>query len=159
MSKKSISAILFILVISLSIISLYTTFAYNDDIDNLGSSKADYNLIYSLKDINNKYVHISKNEEKYVDITLINTYESPVKYGMYYQIINPKEPSDGLKVSLAPDSTDLPENIIKPKQNRNISIKIVNNSNNDIELIIGSLIGFENGNIQDLVSDNQILIK
>ena len=37
--------------------------------------------------------------------------------------------------------------------------KIENNSDYVINLIIGALIGFENGEIEDLITDGEVLIK
>lgn len=159
MSKKSILAILFILIISFTIISLYATFAYNEEAAKLDDSHANYNLIYSLKENSNKQITLSAKEEKFVDIILTNTYESTVKYGMYYYLIKPKTKPERLEISLAPESVDLLENNIKPNQTRTISIKVNNASDDSVELVIGALIGFENGNINDLLSDGEVLIK
>ncbi len=159
MSKKSIITVFVILVISFTIISLYATFAYNGESNKLADSEADYNLIYSLKESSNRQVTVAPNEEKYIDITLTNTYESTVKYGMYYYLISPKQKPDGLEITLAKESTDLLEDTIKPNQTRIISIQIKNTSTDNINLLVGALIGFENGDIADLVKDNEILIK
>ena len=159
MSKKSIITVLIVLVISFTIISLYATFAYNEETVKLADSEADYNLIYSLKESSNKQLNIGPNEEKYIDITLTNTYEATVKYGMYYYLINQRQNHNDLEITLAPESDDLLEDTIKPNQTRIVSIKVKNKTTENIELIIGALIGFENGDINDLIKDNEILIK
>ena len=78
---------------------------------------------------------------------------------MYYYVEKPTRSPQGLTLSLAEDSLDLLQNTIKPNQSRNISIKVVNNSEEQVELVIGALVGFEKGNIEDLVKDGEILIK
>lgn len=158
MSKKTILIIL-LMMLSIGIVSLYATFAIDEETKQLGNSTADYNLIYSIKENSNKILILSPNEEKYVDVTLNNPYNSTVKYGMYYYVENSNSPPEGLTVSLAEDSLDLLQNTIKPNQTRSISIKVVNNSQTQIELIVGALVGFEKGNIQELVKDGEILIK
>jgi len=158
MSKKSIIIILLILL-SIGILSLYTTFAYNEQNIKLEKSNADYNLIYSIKEKSNKQIIVGSNEEKHVDITLNNTYDSTVRYGMYYYLINPKNMPENVTISLAEDSKDLLENTIKPKQTRSISLKITNNSQYSIELLVGALVGFENGKIEELVKNGEVLIK
>ncbi len=158
MKKRTIIIILLILL-SIGVISLYSTFAYNEESSNLDTSTADYNLVYSLKEKSNREVIINSMEEKYLSITLTNPYESTVKYGMYYYPITPDKLPDGVSITLAEDSKDLLENLIKPGQTRNVSIKITNNSDYQVEIIIGALVGFENGKIEDLLQSKEVLIK
>lgn len=158
MSKKSILVIL-LLMLSIGIISLYTTFAYDEENKILEPSTADYNLIYSIKEKSNKQLTVNPNEEKYIDISLKNIYKSTVRYGMYYYPITPTSLPENVKITLAEDSKDLLENNIKPEQTRSISIKITNDSDHQINLIIGALVGFENGKIEDLVENGEVLIK
>ena len=96
MSKKSIIVILLIML-SIGIISLYSTFAYDEETAKLDESNANYNLIYSMKENSNMQVTVGSGEEKYIDITLENIYKSTVRYGMYYYLISPEK---------------LPENVI-----------------------------------------------
>lgn len=158
MSKRTI-IILLLIMLSIGIISLYSTFAYDEEAKKLDESSADYNLIYSMKKSSNRQISLGPNEEKYVDITLENIYDSTVRYGMYYYPITPEELPENVIVKLAEDSKDLVENNIKPKQTRSISIKIINNSEYSITIQVGALIGFENGKIEDLVKYGEILIK
>ena len=157
MTKKSIYIILFIMLFTISILSIYTTFAYDEETEKI--STANYNLIYSLKEASNKQISVASKETKCVDIILNNTYNSTVKYGMYYRLLKPNKMPDNINVSLSEDSIDLLQNTIKSGENRKVSIKIENNSEYNIELIIGALVGFENGNIEELLKDNEIIIK
>lgn len=158
MKKRTIIIILLFFLV-LSSITLYTTFAYNQEDTTLEESEANYNFIYQLKEKSNKEIIINPNEEKYVDIVLTNTYSQTVKYGMYYYMIEPNTQVDGLIVSLSEDSLDLLENIIKPNQTRSISLKITNNSDTQIDILVGALVGFEKGEIKDLAQNGEILIK
>lgn len=158
MSKKTI-IICLVIMLCLGILSLYTTFAYDEENSTLGDSNADYNLIYSIKEKSNKIISLDANEEKFIDITLENVYSSTVKYGMYYYLITPKEQPSGLEIKMAENSKDLLQNTIKPGNLRNVSLKITNNSEEEIELMIGALVGFENGKIEDLPKSGEILIK
>ena len=158
MSKKSIIIILLVLL-SIGIISLYTTFAYDEEAALLDKSSADYNLIYSLKEKSNKYITISSKEEKYLDIALKNTYNGTIRYGMYYYLVNPSKLPDGLTISLSPDSKDLLENTIDTGSERTVTLKVTNNSEYNIDLIIGAVVGFENGNLEELLKNGEILIK
>ena len=159
MNKNKIIIILLIML-SIAVISLYTTYAYeesNNDI--IEPSISNYNLIYSLKESTNKQITVGPKEEKFIDINLQNTYSSTIKYGMYYYLINPTTLPNDVIITVADGSIDKLENIIKPEQTRNISIRITNDSEYAINLIIGALIGYENGDIEELITDGEVLIK
>jgi len=159
MSKNKILIVL-LMMLSIGIISLYTTYAYegNNNVI-IEESTSEHNLIYSLKDSTNKKITINPNEEKFIDISLKNTYEATIKYGMYYYMITPTALPENVTITLAEDSIDKLEDIIKPSQTRSVSIKIDNDSEYSITLIIGALIGFENGEISDLITNGEELIK
>ena len=159
MSKRSILIILFLLLLSVGGITLYNTFAYDAEAGKLSKSQADYNIIYSLKENSDKYITVPAKEEKYVDIELNNTYTGAIKYGMYYLPINPKQISNNVSITLSEDSISSVEEIIQPSETKNIEIKIDNKSEEDVELLIGALIGFENGEISELIKNGEILIK
>ena len=159
MSKKSIFVILFIMLTSVGIISLYSTFAYDEEASKLDESNANYNLIYSIKETSKNEVSVPTKETKYVDITLKNNYSSNVKYGMYYHMLSPKSLPENVIITLADDSVSQLEDIIKPNEIKTITIKITNNSNTNVNLIIGAIVGFENGNIKELIKDNEVIIK
>lgn len=158
MSKKTIIIIL-LLLLTASIVSLYQTFAFNEENTILENSQANYNLTYLLKENKNKSVSLAANEEKYIDIDFVNTYDANVKYGIYYYLVKPNNMPDNVYISKSDESKDPLEDIVKPKEIKTVSIKVTNNSNEDIELIIGPLIGFENGNIEELLTDGEVLIK
>lgn len=158
MSKNKIIVVLLIML-SIGIISLYTTFGYEGENKIQEESNSDYNLIYSLKDSTNKEITVGAKEEKFIDITLKNTYDTTIKYGMYYYLTNPNNLPENVTITLADGSKDLLENTITPQNTRIISIRITNNSEYTISLIVGALIGFEHGNIEELVTDGEVLIK
>lgn len=158
MSKKSIIAVL-MMIFSIGIISMYTTYAFNNEVIPLGDTESDYNLIYSISENSKMQVNLVPNETKFVDVVLTNTYTSTIRYGAFYYAVNPSKLPNNVKISLA-DTSDSPlQNIIEPKDRKIVSIKIENNSEYNVTLIVGALIGFENGNIIDLETDKQILIK
>ena len=78
---------------------------------------------------------------------------------MYYYLIEQSITPDNFTITLSEDSQDLLENIIKPNQTRNISLKLNNAGDSQIELIVGALVGFEKGNIEELVQKGEVLIK
>ena len=147
-------------MLSIGVISLYTTYAFEENnIINYGESTSDYNIISSIKQSTNKEISLSPKEEKFLDVSLKNTYDATIKYGMYYYLISPEKLPADVTITLAEDSEDILENIIKPNETRNVSIRVTNNSEYSINLIIGALIGFEHGESEDLVTDGEVLIK
>ena len=159
MSKNKIMIVL-LLMLSIGIVSLYTTYAYEENNNIINEeSISNSNLIYSLKDSTNKEIVVNPNEVKFIDISLKNIYDATVRYGMYYYMISPEKLPENITITLAEDSIDALENIIKPGITKSVSIKIENNSDYVINLIIGALIGFENGKIEDLITDGEVLIK
>ena len=159
MNKKSIFLILFIMAISVSIISIYSTFAYDEEAAKLDESTADYNLLYTIRKNSENQVFVSPGETKLVDITLKNDYEAVVKYGLYYHLLSPNSMPANVTISLAEESPSLSEDIIKNNEQKTITIKIDNSSDENISLIVGALVGFENGNIKELIEEGEILIK
>ena len=74
-------------------------------------------------------------------------------------MIEPQKLPDNVSITLAEDSEDALENIIKPGNRRSISLKITNNSGYSIDLILGALAGYENGKPEDLIKSGEVLIK
>ena len=157
--KKRIYIFSALLIIVLVVISLYSTFALDEDNNKLEESVADYNLVYSLKENDSKIVSVASKNETYVDVTLTNTYDVTVKYGMYYHLIYPNKIPDGVKISLANTSKAILQDRIKSNETKVVSLKITNDSEYNVQLVVGAIVGFENGNIEDLVNDDVILIK
>ena len=159
MSKNKIIVVLLIML-SICVISLYTTYAYEgNEVINEGPLSSTNNLIYTLKESTNKEIVVGANEEKFIDINLKNTYETTIKYGMYYYMVSPTNLPEGVTITLAEDSEDLLEDTIKSGETKSVSIKITNDSEYVINLMVGALIGFEYGDIEELVTDGEILIK
>ena len=159
MNKKQIIMLLLVMSLSVSIISIYTTFAYNEEITLLNNSTANYNLIYSLKDLSNKNISINSKDESFVDIVITNSYDVTLKYGIYYKLINSTEKAENVIVNISENSVDPLQSIIKPNETKIVSLKIKNISNNSTNLNVGALVGFEQGKIEDLQKDGEILIK
>lgn len=158
MSKKSIVAVL-MMIFSIGIISMYTTYAFDNEVGTLGESTADHNLIYSISENSNRQISLMAGETKFVDIALTNTLSSPIEYGMYYYAINPDVLPSGVKISLADSSSSPLEDIIDVGEEKVVSLKLTNDSEYNVMLLVGALIGFENGDISELETDKQILIK
>ena len=159
MNKKSIFIILSVLLFTTIVASLYSTFAYDEESEKLEDSNANYNLVYSIKNQSNNEVSVSANTTKYVDIVLKNTYEGIVKYGMYYKLLKPNKMPDNVSITLAEESTGKLQDTINVDEEKTITIKIVNKTDNNLDLVIGTLVGFENGNIEELINDGENLIK
>ena len=157
MSKNKIIIVLLIML-SIAVISLYTTYAYEEgNILIQEESESDYYYLTQIKENSDREITVGTKEEKFIDIDLTNTLPKTIRYGMYYLPISPTVLPDNVTITLADWSVDLLENTIKPEQTRSISIKITNNSEYAINLIIGALIGYEYADIES--TDGEFLIK
>ena len=156
--KKKIIIILSFIIVVIGLLSLYRTFAINKNNDNADNIDSDINLSYSLKnpDMN---VIANTNEEKYVDINLSNIYNENVKYGIYYKMNEPQNIPDGLNITIDELSKSNNAEILKPHEKKTITIKIVNSSEYNVSITLGSVIGFVSGDINTLLNDDMILIK
>ena len=103
MSKNKIIVVLLIML-SICVISLYTTYAYEENENpNNGPSFSTDNLIYTLKESTNKEIVVGAREEKFIDINLTNTYDTTIKYGMYYYMVNSTNLPNGVTITLYPN--------------------------------------------------------
>ena len=158
MGKKQIVMIMLVAAFSVGIISLYTTFAYDEEAAHLGESNATYNLIYSIKNSSSKKITVNAKEEKFVDISLTNTHDGSLKYGMYYKILSGGN-NQNIVVNIAEDSQDPLQSTIEVNETKVVSLRIKNEGDSNIELVVGALVGFVQGKIEDLQKDGEILIK
>ena len=159
MSKNKIMIVL-LMMLSIGIVSLYTTYAYEENNvspDNIPINSD--NIIMSIKNSTSKEINIGPNEEKFFEINITNEEKSTIRYGIYYFMIEPQKLPDNVSITLAEDSEDALENIIKSGNRRSISLKITNNSGYSIDLILGALAGYENGKPEDLIKSGEVLIK
>ena len=159
MQKRTIFIVLIVLTLAVSILSLYSSFAYNEEASDLGKSDANYNLIFSLKDENNKQITVASGDHIFIDLDVSNSYNYNVRYGTFYHVVNLNKLPEGVSITKADNSANELEDIIEPGQNKTISLKIENKSQHNIDLIVGTIVGFENGDINELVTDGVNLIK
>jgi hypothetical protein len=157
--KKRLIIIISIIIIFIGVLSIYRTFAVNSNNNLKNETESDINLSYTLKNNDNMNVVVNAKEEKYVDMTLTKGYSEKVKYGIYYQMLDPKEVPNGLNVLIDNNSKNINEEIISPKEEKIVTVIIKNNTDNNITISLGSIIGFAQGDINALLEDNMILIK
>ncbi len=157
--KKRLILIGIILIITVGLLSLYRTFSLSEDEkNNVMPSFNDYLLTYSLKEDTNNII-IGSKEEKYVDINLKNIYSSSVRYGVYYVMNEPKEVVDGLIVNIDINTKNNNEEILAPNEEKKVTVRIVNYSEYNVSISLGSVVGFELGDVTTLLKDGMILIK
>ncbi len=71
----------------------------------------------------------------------------------------PKQIVSDLIVSIDDSTENKNEEILESNEEKILTIKLVNNSEYNISLTLGSVVGFEQGDINTLIDDNMILIK
>lgn len=154
--KKKIIIIGSLIIIVIGLVSLYNTFAIDKDNSNDNDNKDGINLTLKESDMN---VTINSGEEKYIDMYLQNTYDEGVKYGIYYQMNEPKSIPSGLEILIDDKSDNNNLGLLKPLEEKIVTIKMVNNSSYNVSLTLGSVVGFVQGDINSLLEKNMILIK
>ena len=76
---------------------------------------------------------------------------------MYYKLLNNHDAN--IIVNVVEDSQDPVQSTIDPNETKVVSLRIRNESDGNVELIAGALVGFVQGSIEDLQKDGEILIK
>lgn len=155
LSKKSVIAVL-MMILSFGIISIYSTYAFDEEDITLDESNSDHNVMFVLGE---RDATLVPGETKFIDVSLTNNNSGDVRYGMYYYAINPNRLPSEVNISLADDSDDPLEDIIKINESKSVSIRIENNSEYNINLRIGAFGGFVKDNIEYFETDNYVLIK
>ncbi|MBQ9853580.1 MAG: hypothetical protein IJO57_00920 [Bacilli bacterium] len=155
LSKKSVIAVL-MMILSFGIISIYSTYAFDEEDITLDESNSDYNVMFVLGE---RDATLVPGETKFIDVSLTNNNSGDVRYGMYYYAINPNRLPSEVNISLADDSDDPLEDIIKINESKSVSIRIENNSEYNINLRIGAFGGFVKDDIEYFETDNYVLIK
>ena len=153
--KKGTVIVLLMVLLFIGLVTMYGTYAIDSENIELKPSTADYNLIYNMRENSDKEVNLKPSEEKYIEILVKNPYSTKVKYGIYYSVKNGTNNIDATLVSKIHKGQD----ILEPSEEKNVTIKIKNNDEKESNIILGTLVGFQNGDVSDLVKSGEILIK
>ena len=154
--KKRTVVIFIVVMLLIGLVTMYRTYAIDEESINLEPSTADYNLIYNMRENSNREITLNPSEEKFVDISLTNTYSTKVKYGVYYSL---KNDANNINATISETSQNKIQDILNPSEEKTITIKIKNNGEKNANVVVGALIGFENGKIEDLAKHGEVLIK
>lgn len=140
--KHNILLILFVFV-TVIITGLYSTFSiftYTEPpeiIDGLTTYKFILN-----ENLTTTTIKIAANTSKNMDITVENDSETKLKYGLYYSSTNIL---NDVTINSLPNSQYPETGLIEPSGKYIVSIKVINNSNEDITIDFGLSFGLENG--------------
>ena len=146
--KPNFLLIVFILFI-IFLTGLYETFSLftsSDGMDIVDGIKT-YQFILN-RDVEENTLTIPANSSRNLQVTVSNLEDISLKYGIYYS-----SPSDLSSVSLGylVYSEYLPNGIISPKDNYEVSLKVNNQSEQDVSIKLGVVYGVEKGG--DLLLD------
>ena len=149
MGKKKIMLIL-IIIIALSIISLYGTFAM---INNQATNNEDIDYAFVIGQNTNQEIIISPKMTKTFDITIENPYEGTLKYAIVYTTKN----NTDIEIGVLNTSENPAQGTIESLTTKKISL-IVNNTTDSTETMnISVVIGYINGGYL-ILQENQTLI-
>ena len=136
-SKKigKINYILLLIVLSsLIIMGLYQTFSLLTESQGVSYSNGTktYKFIIGNNEENN--ISIAENDNKYIDISILNDKEIDLSYSLYYKTDSKQE---DLIIGFLNESSSKPEGKITKGEKKVISLKVINNTNSQVNLKIG----------------------
>ena len=142
--RRRIIIILFIIVIAISVVKIYQTFATSSTI-------VETDNVYDITLTDTSTVNIPAKTSKIVYYQLCNTNKGKVQYGVGYTTDN-----EEIVVKSYWDSIDPASGIIDYGENKFIKIKISNHSTEDADVILSTVLGYENGG--DLISSSNVTL-
>ena len=137
--KHNFMLLVFILIVTI-VTSLYTTFSImtstgpSEFIDGLLTYKFILNA-----DSDTNSVTIAAGSSKLLDITVSNEEKTKLQYGIYYSA------TEDINIGYVKNSTYPSTGLIEGKQNYIVTIKVDNNTNNDVTINFGLSFGLEKG--------------
>ena len=138
--KKRIIIIFSLIIIAITIVSLYDTFA-------ISSLVMGGNNNYNVTLTNNSIVSVPAKTSKTIYYQVCNTNKGIVRYGVGYI-------SDNIVVKGYYDSEDLVTDTIDYGENKFIKLKLINDTNKDSEVEITTVLGYEFGG--DLIPPDNV---
>lgn len=133
MNKKITLSTLAILIISIAIVSLYKTFAYNVT-STISGTTLNFNLV-----TNTQNVTVSANSSKELVYKIQNENQGAVKYEVFHNINNPN-------ISIAKAQGGDPQSgTINKNEYKYINIRINNTTPSEVTVSISTVLGFEKG--------------
>ncbi len=146
--KQNIILIIFILFV-ISITSLYQTFSLVTTTDTSSIIEGLLTYKFILNSDNNNYsITVAANSSKNAMLTVSNTEEIKLKYGIYY---GSTSSLTSVKIGYLSTSEHQGTGLIEGKTDYIVYLKIKNDSSSDITINFGVSYGFENGG--DLLLD------
>ncbi len=140
--KQNFILIIFVFIVIL-ITGLYSTFSIYTSSDGVSilDGITTYKFVLSNKNATNS-VTIASESSKYVDITVTNSEKLNLQYGIYYTL---SDNVSNINLGYRTDTLYLPRGVIEKNSDYIVSIKIDNNSSNNVTIDFGIYYGFENG--------------
>lgn len=126
--------LLLIVLSSLIIMGLYQTFSLLTESQGVSYSNGTktYKFIIGNNEENN--ISIAENDNKYIDISILNDKEIDLSYSLYYKTDSKQE---DLIIGFLNESSSKPEGKITKGEKKVISLKVINNTNSQVNLKIG----------------------
>ena len=129
---------LFLLILTLTIMGVYGTYAMfthdiNVDAVNLQAS----NIPVDEEIMEYEKVVIGANDAKTISLNISNSTSQVLHYGAWYQMVSPTTINDDITIAKLTDSPDETSGTIDGNSNKNVYIYIGNNSSSEITLYVG----------------------
>ena len=128
-----------IVVMGLIVLSLYSTYAMftetveTDEIINMNASV----LPLESKIVEYEQITINGNEAKSIMVSISNSTESDLYYGVWYEMVNPTSINNNIEIAKLTSSTDSTQGQINAGVEKNVKIVIKNTGNSSITVNVG----------------------
>ena len=149
--------LLIIVVMGLIVLSLYSTYAMftesveTDEIINLSASTINLNS----EIVEYEQITINGNEAKSIMVNIINSTESNLYYGVWYEMVNPTSINSNIEIAQLTSSTDSTQGQINVGIEKNVKIVIKNTGSSSITVNIG--VGYSETNSLDLPINRYVI--
>ena len=153
--KKRQIIIITLLIISLLVVSLYQTLATDILMNKEESQTADLSYTFDITDTMGRIVNIKAGATKILDIFITNNNNGTINYGVSYTPSTVK--TDDITIAQLSISKDKVSGLINKDGLKQISLIIINDSSNNIELTLVPITGYEYGG-DLIVPSNHTLI-
>ena len=149
--------LLFIIVIGLISLSIYTTYALftaSTEIENVVDFTASITTDSSVLEY--EMVRIAAGETKIIEVNVINNYEQQLYYGVWYEIVAPTDDTSSLTIGTYTEKDDTPSSgTISASTTLTVLVGITNTSSSEAIINLGTA-GSLTSNLG--LSDNRILV-
>ena len=154
MKKNYLISVIVMVLIVLSLYSTYAMFTETVETDEIINMEASLVSLES-KIVEYEQITINGNEAKSIMVSISNSTESNLYYGVWYEMINPTSINSDIEIAKLTSSTDSTEGIINIGAEKNVKIVIKNTGSSSITVNVG--VGYSETNSLNLPTNRYVI--